>query len=188
LQCQDLDAGTLTWMNLSAEYQNGSKPPGDYTFTYAVTVNSVVTESFTLKKVLTDPCTSAALSGNITKPTIQTYSYYITDDTESELLTPKFTTDPAWCASSLTFSAPSDLDNFAAFDKPTQVVSYTEITDSLTLSGLVDPSNTELSKTYQVTLTYTTTDYAGTTSDTIVVYDIIIKNPCINQDYVTIEA
>ena len=58
----------------------------------------------------------------------------------------------------------------------------------MVLAGVIDASNTDLSKTYQVTLKFTTTDYLSIETETTVVYDIVIKNPCINQDYIKIVA
>lgn len=55
----------------------------------------------------------------MTKPVIETYTYYITDytDSDDENLTPKFTVDPSWCQSVLTFDAP-DLDTFVNWSEP----------------------------------------------------------------------
>ena len=131
---------------------------------------------------LEDPCKAATVASQVTKPVIETYTYYITDDTtaDTEMLTPKFTVDPSWCQSSLTFEAP-DLDTFVNWSLNDQQISYNEITDSLTMAGVIDKdTNPDLEKTYQVTLTYTVTDFNGDTFVEEVNYSVVIKNPCIH--------
>lgn len=55
------------------------------------------------------------------------------------------------------------------------------------MAGVIDfQTNPNLEKTYPVTIKQTVTDYDGNKSTEEVVYNVIIKNPCINQDYVKI--
>ena len=68
------------------------------------------------------------------------------------------------------------------WNESTQTFTFPQVTDSLSLSG--DRSNA-----YTVTVTYETVDYDGVTrSSTDVQFDLTIKNPCIDQSYVTIQA
>jgi len=66
------------------------------------------------------------------------------------------------------------------FDDSTQTVSFPEIIDSLTLSGVTETI-------YTVTVTYTGGD--GTTQVTSTdSFTITIKNPCIDPNYVFLTA
>ena len=149
LQCQELsngDNGEITWTFDETDY-NFNSPPGTYTYTFDVTVGQV-TDTFTFDLVLTDPCNADVVQ--TTKPNIQTYTYYITDSTadDSEVLSPKFAVNPSFCATMLDFSAPG-LESFAKWDLANQQVDYTEIIDSLKLSGPIDSvNNPELDQTY----------------------------------------
>ena len=186
--CQNLsngDSGEITWVFDDTKY-NADSPPDTYTFTFDVSVNGLVSDQFTFDLTLTDPCTAANVANTVTKPVINTYVYVITDSTASdtENLSPKFSVGPSWCNTQLEFDAPG-LENFATWDENAQTVAYTEITDNLFMAGVIDAqTNPNLEKTYPVTIKQTVTDYDGNKSTEEVVYNVIIRNPCIDQDYV----
>lgn len=185
--CKPLQNNQLNWVFDQSNY-NAASPPGVYTFTYRVSVNAVVSDTFTFNLELIDSCLAENLT--ITKPVIAPYEYYITAPTvdDSEFLAPKFSVSPAWCESTLQFSAPPALFNFISWDQAAQRIDYTAITDSLVLSGPIDDTNPNLEKVYRVTLTFTVSDFAGDEVATVVNYDVIIKNPCINQQIVQIQG
>lgn len=113
-----------------------------------------------------------------TRPTVGTKEYTITALGDQEVLSNKFTVSPDFCASELTFSA-TGLDNFVTWSEEEQTITYAQISDSLALSGSVQ-------QTYQVTISFTTFDFSGNPTQISVTYDVIIKNPCIDQQYVVI--
>jgi len=75
------------------------------------------------------------------------------------------------------------LQGFIDYEPVSQTISYTQITDSLVLSGKFEGST---QKTWPVTIEYTAFDYNGTPTSVMVAYDVIIKDPCVDQAFVTI--
>lgn len=152
----------------------GGLPPATYTYTYNVVINGgVVVMPFSFNLVLTDPCLNPVLS----KPTLNTKEYTITEPGDSETFDPKFTVTPTFCSTSMHFTA-LGLAGFIGFDHIAQTVTYTQITDSLVLSGKFEGL---MQKTWPVTIEYTAFDFTGVVPTSVTVtYDVIIKNPCIN--------
>ena len=75
LSCQELyDGETLTWLFTPENVVNDNVVPGDYVYTYDVTVGPV-TESFEVTVTLIDPCNNPSITEPITAP----MEYTITD-------------------------------------------------------------------------------------------------------------
>lgn len=190
VQCKELVGNSISWQYGETAYKTANfAPPGVYTYTFDVKVNGgVVTRQFTFDIQLIDPCASNTIS-TTTPLNTGTITYYITDPTSGldTVLNPRFSSDPTWCAQQLTFSAPG-LSSFTNWNSSTQTVTYNRITNSLALAGEINPlTNPDLTEEYTVTVTYQVLDYYGQAAKTQTIsYDVAIKNPCINQSYVTI--
>lgn len=60
LPCQELDGNNMvTWNFPDTVFTDNSIPPNTYTFTYEVKTGDMVTETFTVDVVLTNPCAEA---------------------------------------------------------------------------------------------------------------------------------
>ena len=93
----------------------------------------------------------------------------------------QFTVTPSYCTKSISYTAPG-LETYIQWDEGSQTFTFPQISDSLSLSG-------DTQQTYTVTVTYETQDFHGVTrSTTPAAFVFTIKNPCIDQTYVTIEA
>ena len=106
-------------------------------------------------------------------------------------MSPNFTVDPSWCASSSATTVPADSDitgdvTYDADGSTGPTLTIGPITDRLTPSNPGNDGSTE--KTISVTTTFKTCDYDGVCKDTDVVTPVTIKNPCIDPAYVTITA
>ena len=87
---------------------------------------------------------------------------------------------PTWCTNKIEYSAPG-LETYLVLNKGTQTYVIPQISNSLDLSGLVET-------VYTVTTDFIVSDYAGTETKHSVDYELTIKNPCIDQTFVTIKA
>ena len=85
---------------------------------------------------------------------------------------------PTWCTNKIEHSAPG-LESWLQWNEGTQTYTLPQITDDLSLAGLTET-------TYEVSTIFTTTNYAGTNTVYTKKFDLTIKNPCIDQTYVTI--
>ena len=95
-------------------------------------------------------------------------------------MTDQFSISPTWCSNSLSYSAPG-LESYLQWNEASQTYTFPQITDDLSLAGLTE-------NTYPVSTSFTTVDYSGVPTVHTVNFNLIIKNPCIDQAYVTIEA
>jgi hypothetical protein len=188
LPCQELDNDdpnkqTLDWTVGEDEWKNGLVPPGTYTYCYDVTVNGASPTSpadeFCIEVTFEDPCDPPT----ITEPASGTITYTITDDQQEKLvLAPEYTVDPSWCPFEIGIIPPTNV-NLApktTLVEATQDVTLDPITDTLEPAGLVET-------THPFKTTITTKDYSDIETTSEVDHDIVIKNPCIDPSYVTIE-
>jgi hypothetical protein len=164
--------------------------PGTYTYTYDISVNAgVVTDDFPVQITFVDPCDPPT----ITEPAAGSFEYTLTDTNPATLvLNPEYSVDPSWCLFDISMTKPGDsvIDPNLNLDPTPQDV----VLDPIPATDVVvDPITGELSPsgptetTYPVTTTITTTGYDGTPTTSDVDHDLIIKNPCINPAYVTID-
>ena len=159
-------------------------PPGSYTVTYDVTASdgdADLTESFDVVITLVDPCANLA----ITVPDSQTVEYTITDLSKILTLTPQASilrTDVCQLTSEVSTSPNSGIENNVVYDDQNQTITITQITDTLAPSNPNNDGST--SATATITVTYTTTDYNGNKSTQEVTHTVIVKNPCIDTDFV----
>ena len=87
---------------------------------------------------------------------------------------------PTWCTNKLEYSAPG-LESWLQWNEGTQTFTFPQITDDLSLAGLTET-------TYEVSTSFTTTDYTGAETPYTQKFDLTIKNPCIDQEFVRILA
>lgn len=90
-------------------------------------------------------------------------------------MSPKYSVDPSWCPGELIVSAPG-IDSDIDITQDTQIVTFTQITDSLVKSG----ESALVQKDYTVTITYRTKDYFKNNVDDTVSYTQEVKDPCID--------
>ena len=129
--------------------------------------------------MLEDPCKNAS----IIAPSTTTQTYVITDPDGSYTLLPKFSVTPAFCPSEITATYDESVIDF---DPDTQKITIPSITDTLTPSN---PNNDgSLIHRYPVVTTITVTEADGTMKTKTVTTTVIIKNPCLDPEHVTIEA
>ena len=98
-----------------------------------------------------DPCASAT----ITEPDAGDITYVITDPAEDFALTPPFSVNPSYCATSIT-NAVTGGEITVEFDEPTQTITVPENTSDLGPSRR-DPATTNTEEPYEVCTTYTVT-------------------------------
>jgi hypothetical protein len=116
-------------------------------------------------------------------PTATTQTYVITDADGSYTLQPKFSVTPDFCQFEITATHNDDIINF---DPVTQEIVIPAITDRLTPSN---PNNDGSNlHEYPVVTTIIVTEADGTTKTETVTTTVVIKNPCLDSDYVTIEV
>ena len=116
--------------------------------------------------------------------------YTLTDVIETQVMQPNFEVDPSWCSKSSTTDAPidSDIPDDIDYDPTTNpdgpTLSVGPITDRLTPS---DPNDTGVTETtVPVTTTFVTCDYDDVCTEYPVITPVTLKNPCVDQNYVTI--
>ena len=187
--CQNLDNnGQLSWNFTPEDYTNRRVAPGSYTFTYDVTTSegdADLTESFDVVVTLIDPCANLI----VTIPDSQTVEYTITDLAKTLILDSQASvqrSDVCQLDSDTTTSTDSGLEDNVVYDDENQTITIVQITDTLAPSNPNNDGSTSAVAT--ITTTYTTTDYNGNTSTTEVTHTVIIKNPCVDPDFVTIQA
>jgi len=167
----------ITWSFDSTDYTAGLTP-GTYKYTYDVTVGGV-TKQFTVDLVLEDPCKNVS----ITVPEATTQIYVITDPDGSYTLQPMFSVTPDFCPYEITATYNEDVIDFNSDE---QKITIPTITDTLTPSNPLDDgrSNHE----YPVITRITVTQADGTQTTESVTTTVIVKNPCLDPDYVTIKV
>ena len=149
------------------------------TNTKPLALDAPVSDTFQIPVTLQDPCDPPT----IVEPEPGTIVYTATDDQSASLqLSPEYSVDPSWCPFDLGLKKPGvpSIDNNLSFDKGPQDIILDPILNDIGPSG-VDQ------KTYETCTTITTTNSNGETSEQEVCHDIIVKNPCINPEYVKIE-
>ena len=178
LSCVELDNnGQIVWNFDDTDY-TGGLTPGSYTYTFNVQVGGQ-TSQFSFNLVLEDPCKNAS----IVVPTATTQTYVITDPDGTYTLQPPFSVSPMFCAYEITATYDTNVINF---NSETQTIEIPSITDTLTPSN---PNNDgSLLHEYPVTTTIIVTNADGSQSTESVTTTVIIKNPCLDTSYVTIEA
>jgi hypothetical protein len=143
-----------------------------------------LTESFDVTVTLVDPC----VNPTVTLPESQTVEYTLTDLAKIFTLTPQASVQPSICQidSETTTPVDSGIQDNVVYDKDAETITITQITDTLIPS---DPNNDgSTSAEVTITTTYTTTDYNGNTVTTEVTHTVIVKNPCLDPLYVSIQA
>jgi len=178
LACKELDSnGKIDWTFDDTDYTDGLKP-GTYTYTFNVQVGGQSAQ-FSFDVVLQDPCKNAS----IVLPSATTQTYVITDPDGTYTLQPLFSVSPVFCTYEITATYDS---NVIDFNTGTQSIVIPSITDTLTPSN---PNNDgSLQHEYPVVTTIIVTNADGTQTTQSVTTNIIIQNPCLNANYVSIQA
>ena len=115
-------------------------------------------------------------------PSEGSFEYTITSVNGADLtLSPQFSISPAFCLNSI---APGSFDTglipFLSFDESDQILSLSEITDSIDLAGAVETK-------YEIPTVLSYFDYSGNLVDTrSVSQTLTIKNPCLDPAFVSI--
>ena len=189
LDCQELSNDntvgepdqTLSWQVGETEYMSKDVTPGVYIYRYEVRVggpSGAVRDTFEIPVWFKDPCNPP----NIVQPAAGTIEYTVTDQNQAKLeLTPEYSVDPSWCPFELDLKKPGEpkIDSNLNLDKQTQDVTLDPILNDLGPAGADQTS-------YDACTTITTQNFDGTPNEQEVCHEIIVKNPCINPDYVTI--
>jgi hypothetical protein len=140
-----------------------------------------VSKQFTVDIVLEDPCSDPT----IIVPETTTLTYTITDGEVKYTLSPQFSVTPDFCPYEITFTVGEDGDEIVIFDPDTQEIIIPEIPDDLTPSNPNDDDSTD--HTYPVTIEIVVKDDEDNETSDDVVIPVIIQNPCIDPEYVSIE-
>ena len=115
--------------------------------------------------------------------------YTITDPAFDYDLTPQFSVDPAICATTLEIKDPTDPTTTypgTTLDDGDQTLNFPPITDSVDPS---DDGDTDGENEVDVETCYNVFDYSGAITETVCVETpVTIKNPCLDQNYVTISC
>jgi hypothetical protein len=141
-----------------------------------------VSKQFTVDIVLEDPCSDPT----IIVPETTTLTYTITDGVVEYTLSPKFSVTPDFCPYEITFTVGEDGDEIVIFDPDTQEITIPEIPDDLTPSNPDNDDSTD--HTYPITIEIVVKDDEDNETKEDVVIPVIIQNPCVNPDFVTIEV
>ena len=166
-------------------------PPGDYVYTFKVSTGGAdasLNPTFPVTQVLVDPC----LTPTITTPTITgPFEYTITDDEKTiayDSGSDQFTVSPAYCPVEFVFESDLDFDvstglTFDETDQDFTLPNYSADLDSLNADGT--PKTYTNKVTYNVYSKYLDSGATVTGTDDIT-FDIEVKNPCIDTDFVNI--
>ena len=107
---QNLVDGKLIWNFTPEDYTDNGLTSGDYVFLFEVSTgpdNLDLIKDFTIKVTLEDPCKNPV----VTKPETSEQSYTITDLDDVYTLGPLFSVTPAFCASTISYTA-TGLDSY----------------------------------------------------------------------------
>ena len=134
--------------------------------------NNIVSDTFTLE--ILDVCGRP----DVTLPAERTIEYTITDNTITLDLASDFTVNPSQCPTTIEFRDDASVPSPSpfSFDTSTKVFTLAQITDSL---AILD--NQAEQKTYTVTIAV-----IYPIGETTVEFTIIVKNPCVDTNYVSL--
>ncbi len=174
LSCQELEDGKLTWLFNPQDVVDQNLLPGEYTYTYDVTVGPV-TESFEVTLTLVDPCESP----QIVEPIAPQMEYTVTDNEKIYYLEREFSMTPSICEYNYAGLRKLD-DKVASFVEFNELEGYFKIgsySESLDVVG-----------DYQFEIVYKAKNFAGKT--VVTSYSptkLSVLDPCENKDFVRIE-
>ena len=129
--------------------------------------------------MLEDPCKNPVIQ----VPDVTTLTYVITDNEVKYTLEPKYSVTPDFCPFEITVNV-NGID--VTFDPDTQEIVVEQITDDLTPSNPNDDGSTEHTYDIETTIEVTAEDGSTTTDSTTM--PVVVKNPCVDPKYVTIEV
>ena len=158
MACQPFVDNKIKWTLTSDDHQNQVVAPGLYEYEYQVCIGSCTTaaliKTFIVSITVTDPCKNPTfVKAGVTTP--QTYT--ITQEDQSFTLDPLYSIDPSWCPVELTILAVTgEIQDDLTMTQDTQTVTFGQITDSLTKSGVDDG---KVEETYTVEIDLKTKDY-----------------------------
>ena len=138
---------------------------------------NVVEQTATFTITVVEPCLNPV---SVTAPALQDQEYTITDLVQKYQV-PVFVADPIWCSVNYSYEAVS-LDGYsiATFDSDAAVREFSFLYDTdLDLSGLAQNSHT-IRVIAQSGSTTVQEDFAE--------FNLIVKNPCIDPAFVTIQS
>ena len=218
LSCDDYEfAGdnTVQLKFTQADYTGKVVAPGDYTFEYEVSTGAAgedppentvsadgddppITDVFSFVLTLEDICGKDVVTV-LTKPDLANRIYFITDEQKKIIFSAGdgeiFTSDPSFCRTEIvTTTSPAELNAKLTVDEEAQTMELEKISDSLELSGSTmgednaHPTTVE----YEVSVNYKVYSEAPGSEDDpkieTVTFEYKIKNPCVDQDYVSITS
>lgn len=181
ISCIDLVDGQVT-----QSYDDSDYPivqPGTYTFEYKVSTggtDAALNPTFTFDVVLQDPCDPPTVATS----TLVDQAYTISDVSQTYTLNPLITVTPSYCGLVVTATIEAPLGEKLSFASADQTFSLPQFYDSLHLAG--HPTTTE--RSYEITVTYETFSpwKSAPTSTGSNTFDWLIKNPCVDPNYVQI--
>ena len=187
INCLPTADGAVTYAFTLADFAHATTPiaPGAYTIGYKVYTGPVadqdgLQETYVLDLELIDPC----LSAQITAAVPQNFEYTLTDVATAFAFISDFSHTPTECNHSFTAKTiTSDANSLSAvltFDEASQDWQMQQVLDTLVHAGAVQT-------TYVLSVTYNVYDYDGAifTSSTVS-FDLMIKNPCLDTNFVAI--
>ena len=163
-------------------------PPGDYVYTFKVSTGGAdasLNPTFEVTQVLVDPC----LTPTITAPTVTgPIEYTITDDQKTIVPSGQFTVSPAYCPVNFVFESNLDFDastglTFDETDQDFTLPNWSADLDTLDSDGT--PKTYTNKVTYNVYSKYLDAGATVTGTDNVE-FDIEVKNPCIDTNFVNI--
>ena len=128
--------------------------------------------------MLEDPCKNPVIQ----VPDVTTLTYVITDNEVKYTLEPKYSVTPDFCPFEITVNV-NGID--VTFDPDTQEIVVELILDDLTPSNPNDDGSTEHTYDIETTIEVTAEDGSTTTDGTTI--PVVVRNPCIDPNYITLE-
>jgi len=157
-----------------------------------------ITDVFSFVLTLEDICGKDVVTV-LTKPDLANRIYFITDEQKKIIFSAGdgeiFTSDPSFCRTEIvTTTSPAELNAKLTVDEEAQTMELEKISDSLELSGsTMGEDNAHPTKVeYEVSVNYKVYSEAPGSEDDpkieTVTFEYKIKNPCVDQDYVSITS
>ena len=187
ISCIETDDGSVSYSFDLDDYTDETNPiaPGDYLIGYKVYTGPTadvegLQTMYDLPLTLIDPC----LSASITAAVPQNFEYTLTDVATDFPFVSNFSHSPVQCEHTFTAktitSDANSLSSVLTFNEANQDWQISQVLDSLIHAGAS-------STTYTLSVTYNVLAYDGSvaTSETVS-FDLKIKNPCLDSEFVTI--
>jgi len=186
ITCTETADGSVTYSFDQSDHLGGIQP-GDYTINYKVFTGPTpdqdgLQETYALDLTLIDPCLTATITPAVT----QNYEYTLTDLATEFPFVSDFSHTPTFCDFSFTditiTSDANSLSSVLTFNQGDQDWEMQQVLNTLIHAGA---SQT----TYTLSVTYNVHDIDGNVvSSRTANFDITIKNPCLDINFVQIVA